>query len=313
MRAFFRVPCLVVLLGPMCATAAPAFKGIFKAAQLGLLEISNSGGRMVGKFRTGGSCNFGVDDEVLSGSFEGNVFVGMISLCQSGAGCTGSTRTYPLMAFYSGKELSGEVPLPDGCQSAGLIDGHRFTLEEATAEQKAQAAQPARTFPDKIPPKATKKEKEAIAAAAFKSGSDHFNKGRYLLAASDFELAIAAGDESWTPVMMLGVCKVKVRKWKEGKTLIDKGLKMGGKVVPVELRALAGYALAVVAEGTGQRGEAWGLLQKAVALTNAPSAMLSEIKNDPDLRDLRGDPAYQKFYEELEKQIARNPKKPKGG
>lgn len=314
MRAFFRAFSLALLLGPMCAAAAPVLKGIYRAAQLGLLDLSVSGeGRVVGKFRTGGSCAFSVDEEVLSGTFEGNVFVGSVAVCQSGESCTGSSRLYPLLAFYAGRALAGEVPLPEGCRSAGLVDGHRFTLEEASAGERAQALQPPRSFGEKIPPKATRKEKEAIAVNAFKVGSEHFNKGRYLLAANEFELAIAAGDDSWTPVMMLGVCKVKVRKWRDGKLQIEKGLKMGGKAVPIELRALAVYALAVVAEASGQRAEAWTLLKGAVAQSNQPQAMVSEIKNDPDLKDLRQDAAYPKFLEDLDKQIARAAKKPRGG
>lgn len=313
MCALFRAFSLAVVLGPMCATAGPVFKGIFRAAQLGLLDLSVSGDRVVGKFRTGGSCSFSVDDEVLSGTFQGSVFVGNVAVCQSGEGCTGSSRLYPLLAFWSGKELAGEVPLPDGCQSAGLIDGHRFTLEEATAAERALALQPSKSYADKIPPRATRKEKEAIILNALKAGTEHFNKGRYLLAASEYELAIVAGDSSWTPLMMLGVCKVKVRKWRDGKLQIEKGLKMGGKAVPIELRALAAYALAVVAEASGQRAEAWTLLKGAVAQSNQPQAMVSEIKNDPDLKDLRHDAAFPKFLDDLDKQIARAAKKPRGG
>lgn len=313
MRTYFRAVCLAAIGLPLCASAAPTLKGIYKAAGLGLLELTSSNGRVVGKFRTGGSCSYSVDDEVLNGTFEGNVFVGTLSLCQTGEGCTDSTKLYPLMAFAQGKELAGEVPLPEKCSSPGLIDGHRFTLEEATADEAKLAAQPARAITDKIPKNATKKEKEAIANRELAAATEHFNKGRFGLAADGFELTIAAGNETWGPVMMLGVCKVKLRKWKDGKALIEKGIKLGGKNVPPELKALSGYALAVVAEANGQRAEAFNMLRASVAQSNAPGAMVSELKFDPDLKKLRSDPGYPRLLEELEKVVAKQARKPKGG
>ncbi len=313
MRTFFRAVCLVAIGGPLCASAGPTLKGIYRAAGLGLLDVSTSGGRVVGKFRTGGSCSYSVDDEVLNGSFEGNVFVGTLSLCQTGEGCTDSTKLYPLMAFAVGKELAGEVPLPDKCASPGLTGGNRFTLEEATAEERQQATQPTKAITDKIPKNATKKDKEAIAARELASATEHFNKGRFGLAADGFELAIAAGNETWGPVMMLGVCKVKLRKWKDGKSMIEKGLKLGGKNVPPELRALSGYALAVVAEASGQRAEAFTMLRSSVALSNAPGAMVNELKFDPDLKKLRNDPGFPKLLDDLERLVAKAQRKPRGG
>jgi hypothetical protein len=313
MRTFFQALTLAVLAGPMCATAAPTLKGIYKAAGLGLLEVSTQGGRVVGKFRTGGACSYSIDDEVLSGTFEGNVFVGQISICQNGEGCSDGTKLYPLMAFGSGKELTGEVPLPEQCSSPGLLEGHRFVLEEATAEERAQAAQPTKAITDKLPKNASKRDRELFAAKELNNATEHFNKGRYGLAADGFELVIASGNDSWGPEMMLGVCKVKLRKWKEGKAQIEKGLKLGGKNVPSELKALSGYALAVVAEASGQRAEAYTMLQKAVAQSGQPAAMVTELKFDPDLKGLRNDPAYPKFLEDLEKQVQKSQKKSKGG
>jgi hypothetical protein len=313
MRTFFQALTLAVLAGPMCATAAPALKGIYKAGGLGLLDVSTNNGRVVGKFRTGGNCPFSVDDEVLSGAFEGNVFVGTVQICQTGEGCPDGTKLYPLMAFVVDKELSGEVPLPDNCTSAGLEGGHRFLLAEANAQERATALQPTKAITDKLPRNASKKERDQFAAKELNSATEHFNKGRYGLAADGFELSIAAGSDGWSPVMMLGVCKVKERKWKDGKAMIERGLKMGGKNVPPELRALAEYALAVVAENNGTRPEALSRLQKAVALSAAPGAMVNEMKHDPDLKELRQDAGFNKFLEDLEKQVQKTAKKPKGG
>jgi hypothetical protein len=41
--------------------------------------------------------------------------------------------------------------------------------------------------------------------------------------------------------------------------------------------------------------------------------MVAELKFDPDLKSLRNDPAYPKFLEDLEKQVQKSQKKPKGG
>lgn len=311
MRIFFRAVTLAAIAGPLCAAAAPALKGIYRAAELGLLEVTSTNGRVVGKFRTGGRCAYSVDDEVLTGTFEGNVFIGTVSLCQSGEGCTDSTKLYPLMAFSNSRELSGQVPLPDKCTSPGLIEGTRFTLEKATPEEEALALQPARALTDKIP--RGKKEREVFAAKEIAGATEHFNKGRFGLAAQGFELAIAAGGENWGPLMMLGVCNVKLRKWKDGKSQIEKGLKLGGKSVPAELKALSGYALAVVAEAGGQRADAFNMLRSAVAQSAAPGAMVNELKFDPDLKKLRSDPGYPKLLDDLERVVARNQKKPRGG
>lgn len=311
MRIFFRAVTLAAIAGPLCAAAAPALKGIYRAADLGLLDVSSSNGRVVGKFRTGGKCPYSVDDEVLSGTFEGEVFVGTVSLCQSGEGCTDSTRLYPLMAFSSARELSGHVPLPEKCTSPGLLEGVRFTLEKATPEEEALALQPARALTDRIP--RSRKEREAFAAKESLAAREHFTKGRFGLAAQGFELAIAAGDETWTTLMTLGVCNVKLRKWKDGKSQIEKGLKLGGKSVPAELRALSGYALAVVAEASGQRADAFNMLRSAVAQSAAPAAMVNELKFDPDLKKLRSDPGFPKLLDDLERVVAKSQKKPRGG
>jgi hypothetical protein len=311
MRTFFRAVCLAAMSVPLCASAGPALKGIYKAAGLGLLDVATVNGRLVGKFRTGGSCSYSVDEEVINGTFEGNVFVGTVTLCQAGAKCENITRLYPLMAFVQGEELSGEVPLPDDCQSPGL-EGRRLTLQPASAEEKALAQQPARAVSDKIPRNASKKERQVIADREFKNGDLHYKKGRYGLAADAFELSIAAGNDSWVAVFMLGICKVKLRKWKDGKLGVEKGLKLGGSKVPSEIRALAEYALAVVAEANGQRAEAMALLEKAVQLSGEPGGVVHELKTDLDLKTLRSAPEYPTFLEKLEL-LAKSKKKPKGG
>jgi hypothetical protein len=313
MRTYFQALILTVLAGPLCASAAPSLKGIYKASNLGLLDVGVSGGRVVGKFRTSGQCNYSVDEEVLTGKFEGNVFIGNVLVCQTGEGCSGASKLYPFLAIYSGKALVGEVALPEGCTSQGLSDGRRFVLEEATAEEKQQALEPAKPVSDKIPRNANKREREAIAEREFRAASDHFNKGRYKLAADGFEVAVAANEAWGLPVMMLGVCKVKLQKWKEGKALIDKGLKMSGKTVSPELRALANYSLAVVADANGQRGDAFALMKSAVGLTSEPGAMVTELKKDPDLSGFRSDAQYKQFLADLEKIVAKAPKKTRGG
>jgi hypothetical protein len=149
------------------------------------------------------------------------------------------------------------------------------------------SAQP--SLAERLPAGMSKKEREMFAARELMAATEHFNKGRYGLAADGFELSIAAGNNGWAPVMMLGVCKVKLRKWADGRALVERGLKQGGKAVPAELRALAFYALAVAAEASGNRAEARRQLKAALAQSAAPQALLREIRADPDLRALRED------------------------
>jgi hypothetical protein len=122
-----RVLCALWLL-PAAAVAAPQLPERARWGAEGELRWESPDGlRVVGKAGTPNPCGYEVGRTVVEAVWEGNVLVGNIRLCITGAACPGGE--VPYFAVYNGANgtLVADILLPEGCSSAGL-DGRRLIL-----------------------------------------------------------------------------------------------------------------------------------------------------------------------------------------
>ncbi|MBF5041257.1 hypothetical protein FGE12_02580 [Aggregicoccus sp. 17bor-14] len=205
-----RLPCLPLLallvLGaaPVGSAApvpgSPAPEGLYRADPLGPLLLSREGDRVSGHAAGGGACGFEEKRRVLEGQFQGQVLVGSVLLCQTGAACA-PERSYPLLAFYNPADhtLSGHVRLEPGCRSAALGEGGALVLVAAGPGARpgsASAAEPVRGTSN---PEAAK--------AAFEKGQRLLAARDYVGAAQQLQVGISYDERNWAAYQLLGVAE----------------------------------------------------------------------------------------------------------
>ncbi|RKH71936.1 hypothetical protein D7W81_06770 [Corallococcus aberystwythensis] len=121
--------------------------------------MRSDGEHLTGTAPAGGPCQRPVAEQILNGDFQGNVFLGEITLCQTGDTCTPS-RSFPVMLVYNVEEraLGGVVKLEPGCESPALgkngmlvlrapEQGAVLTPVSAHAPEQRQAQAPAQVPP----------------------------------------------------------------------------------------------------------------------------------------------------------------------
>ena len=304
---------LLTALLPVCVwAAAPLRPGLYSAGELGVLEISTAANRTVGKFKGGGACDFRLDEEVLSGTFEDDVFVGTVFVCQKGDACELDRKMYPILAVSVGNALTGTVRLAVGCESHALVEGARFSLQPAT-DAEVKAAQIRTQSAAETAGKSLSQQEKAEQALEFLAqGLKQYEQERYRLACDYFEKSMSLNREHWAPMVMRGNCLVKLNENAEARLLLEKGLKQGGGAVPPDLRSSATYSLGVISLRGGNKRDA--LRQFAAAARLTPTAnFLQVLKTDRDLKSFRGDAEFKKLVDDVERQVARAPRTPRGG
>ena len=175
--------------------AAPEVQGLYRADPLGTLLLRREGERVSGSARAGGACGFEDKRRILEGQFQGNVLVGSVLLCQTGAACA-AERSYPLLAFYNpaSRTLSGRVRLEPGCRSEGLGEGGALVLV-ATGQAEAAPGMPTGT----TNPRAAKE--------AFARGQQLLGERDYAGAAQQFQVGISHDERNWAGYQLLGVAE----------------------------------------------------------------------------------------------------------
>jgi tetratricopeptide (TPR) repeat protein len=190
---------------PALAIAAPNLNGLYKG-ELGILEFNTAGTHVSGRLSVAGVCEYGGGEPLLlDGELEGNVLIGKVMLCQTGAAC--GQKNYPLLAFFNAVDgsLSGDVRLDPGCASPAL-KGSRLLLTLATAEDKARAKAPgsaASVARSKLNPK----KNPELMLAAFNKGRKFAGEKDYNSAVQQFEVAIAYDETNWVAWLALGVAE----------------------------------------------------------------------------------------------------------
>lgn len=267
--------------------------GPFSAGDLGLLDFSTSSeGRIVGKFKKGGACNFRPDREVISGVFEGNVFVGTVMVCQEGPSCE-PEHSYPFLGVWHELSLSGDVKLGSSCRSPGL-DLKRLNITAATAEEKLQLRPETNSAAVITKPMNRRELQEAIEKSLLLA-QKKLKEGDYHAAAQSFERGISYSEENWAAHAGLGVAQMGLKNTDKAIDEFQRALQLtrGIKIPDAQIGDLH-YNLACALSRAGKNREALTALSKAVKLL-APGSLVDQLDQDHDLDPLRTEPDFRRM------------------
>lgn len=279
------------------ALAAPSLSGLFSAGDLGVIEFSRqSDGTLVAKYKAAGLCkDFTPDLQVLTGTFEGNVFVGRVTLCQDGPSCP-EQKSYPFLGIFSDGELNGEVKLDVGCSSP-VLAGKRLLIGPATAEDRL-AVQKDGNSASLIANKSFSKKKAEEEAEKLVAQGEKKLQSDYRGAAKAFELAISYREDYWKAYEGLGVAELKLGNPPKARENLERAIELSRRA-RVESSRVADihYNLACVHTRAGSPKEAVESLRQAIKLGD-PQMFVQQIEQDSDLDALRQDADYRRLMSE---------------
>jgi hypothetical protein len=278
------------------AVAAPAMTGLYRAGELGIVDMQTIEGRIVARYRGGGSCNFKQEIQVLAGNFEGGVFLGTVFVCQEGPSCE-KEKTFPFLAVYHDGALAGDVKLDVGCSSPGL-EGKRLNVAVASSEDRFLIARDNDgSSASAIAAKnQNKKENEKRAQDAYTEAQIKFSEKNFVAARSALERSITYDDTEWQPFELLGVVELQLNN-------VAKGLESLQKAVKLALAAKqrigddkAGelfYDLACAYSRNNKKREAVNALRQAFKVGEVPQ-LLSGVAEEHDLDAVRDEPEFRR-------------------
>ncbi|MHB8873859.1 MAG: TPR end-of-group domain-containing protein [Myxococcaceae bacterium] len=286
--------CLAALMVVLPALAgategAPWAGGAYRSAELGLLEFKSEAGRVSGKYQGGGTCaDFLIEQQIIEGQFEGNVMVGTVMLCQSGAAC--KQRSYPFLAFFNPLDggLSAEIKLDAGCTSPAL-KGTRLLLT-AASEDKVPGKPVNGSAALVAKKKGNPKRNAELAGAAAVQGGKLIETGDYAGAAQQFEIAISYNDKNWVAYLGLGVAQAKSGKVLQAIDSYERARELARNVR--QDHPDIHYNLACAYSRRGDKKAALANLKVAV---KAGFAEPEKMGTDADLMAIHDDPEFKKL------------------
>jgi len=267
-----RLTALASSLMVAAAWAGPALEGVYSGRDLGQLSLSTGpGGDVLGKAKKGGACSFRSDSTVLEGSWQGDLLVGHLTVCQSGAGCP-SERRVPFLALWHLGTLVADIKLAPGCRSPAFPD-NRLELQPASADDRTGEHKSGTA--EQVAKKAmTEKEREAFLQKLLQQGVDQLNHQEWTGAKRTFTAAMEDGADNSLVYMGLGVAEVR----------------LGDSTRGIE-QLVHSIQLAKQEKNNAVLGQAHFNLACAYATQNKPTEVLSNLKLAAKLipaRDLEG-------------------------
>jgi len=309
--AFFLLT-IVTLTGT--AHASPSLQGMFRAGELGVVDVTTSNeGRVVARYKGVGKCPFKPEMQVLSGTFEGDVFLGTVFICQQGPSCE-PEKAFPFFAVYHEGALAGDVKLDTGCSSPGL-EGRRLNVAVATAEDRLLVSHDDTASAAGIAGKnanQNKKELEKMAKDASILGQLKMKEQNYTAARTAFERAISYDDMDWKTWSYLSQVELKLGNVAKGLESIQKAVlvapKAKTKLTDQELGDLF-YNQACAQSRNSKKKEALTALRNAFRLGDVAS-LLEAAQTDSDLDFLREDSDFKKVLNDAKQKKDKREKKP---
>lgn len=298
---------VALALIPFVAAAAPSpvLSGLYSVGDLGLVQFSIAEGKIVGKLKLASECSFPLDTPVVTGVFEGGVFVGNVTLCQSGAGCP-SQRTYPMLGVAHDDAVGAVIKLDPACQSKALDEGRLF-FRPATPEEKQKVAGEASAAA--VAASKTNKDPAIAAVEAIAEGNRLFQDTKFAQAREQFRLAMELNDVHWEAALGFGLTEVKLGQPARSLEFFDKSLSLAAakKVQPVYVAQIH-YNRSCAQVAMGDKKGAIASLKLALKLGGA-SNFIDQLSDDPDLSPLRNEADFKRLFAEA--QLQHNRRKPR--
>ncbi|GMU07802.1 hypothetical protein ASNO1_40550 [Corallococcus caeni] len=267
----------VACLASGFAWAGPQLNSTYQGDAFGPIELRSDGDHLVGTAPAGGPCQRPVAEQILTGDFQGNVFLGEITLCQTGDTCTPS-RSFPLMLVYNVEEraLAGVVKLEGGCESPALPKSGMLVLRapdqgaaltpvtaQATEQRQAQA-------PSSPPPSggaaqvAAQRRLEPVdVAATLRQGQAQLLAQNPIAASQQFQLVLAQEKEKNNAWALTGMGVSHFLRHQQQEAL--KYLEQARGVGPGPARAEAWFWMACVKRAAQESRVAQEALRRALA------------------------------------------------
>jgi tetratricopeptide (TPR) repeat protein len=290
-----RPSALALLLVATSSAAAPVLSGLYSVGELGLVDFSVADGKVIGKLKSSAQCVFPPDTQVITGAFEGNVFIGTVNLCQEGAACAGQ-RTYPMLGVFHGDSIAAFIHLDSGCTSPAL-DGKSLFFRPASLEDK-QKVLGDNSAASVAGQKQNKKELAVIASEAFAEGNRLYADQKYGPAREKFRQSIQADDTMWEALLGFALTEIKLGRAQQSLEYFDKALAAsGGARATPQKTSQIHYNRACAEVALGDNKAAVTSLRSALKLGGA-SLYIDDLATDPDLAKLRSDAEFRKMYAE---------------
>jgi tetratricopeptide (TPR) repeat protein len=248
--------------------------------------------------------------QVLSGTFEGDVFLGTVFICQVGPSCE-TEKAFPFFAVYHGGALAGDVKLDVGCSSPGL-EGRRLNVAVASPEDRLLISQDSENSASSIAGKnSNRKELEARAREAFNAGQLKIKENNFSAARTALERSISYDDGDWKTWMLLGQVELKLGNAAKGLECLQKAILAArppkARLTDQELGDLF-YNHACAQARNGKKKDAITSLRSAFRVGDL-AELIANAQEDPDLDALREEPDFKKVLADAKaKKDKRGPK-----
>lgn len=286
------------------AAATPVLSGLYSVGELGLVQFSLVEGKVVGKVKSSAQCIFPPDTQVVTGTFEGSVFVGTVTLCQTGAGCS-PQRSYPMLGVAHDDAVAGWIRLEGSCKSPAL-DGRSLFFRPANTEEKQKVA--SEISAAQVAGK-DKSDPAVQADEAIKEGQRLVQDTKFAPAREKFRQAMELDGTRWDALLGYGLTEVKLGHPERSLEFFDKALAVAQqRKTSASNLAMAHYNRACAQAAMGDKKGAVASLKIAVRMGGA-SNLIDSLTDDPDLNLLRTDTDFKRLLAEAQAQ--HNRKKPK--
>lgn len=279
--------------------------GLYRAGELGVIELTTAEGRISGRYRGGGNCGFKPDMQVLSGTFDGDVFLGTVFVCQEGPSCD-AEKAFPFLGIYHQGSLAGDVKLDVGCNSAGL-EKQRLNISAASAEDRLLLSRESGSSPAQVASRnANKKVLMEQAAAAFNDAQNKFAGKNFVAARTAIERSLTYDDSNWQAWQLLGGVELELKNVEKGLQSFEKSVwaAHNGKLTDVEMGDLF-YNLACAQSLAGKKRDALASLRNALKVGDS-QALLKNAVSDPQFEPIRDDPDFKRIVAEPKKKSSRS-------
>ncbi|MBL8913933.1 MAG: hypothetical protein JNM17_24735 [Archangium sp.] len=297
--------CALCVLSAGTSTAAPVLSGLYSVGELGLVDFSVVDGKVVGRLKSAQQCVFPPETQVITGVFEGNVFVGTVNLCQEGASCS-SNKSYPMLGIFHGDSIAAFIHLENGCSSPAL-DGKSLFFRPATLEDKQKVL--GDNSASQVAEKKSKKELATIAGEAFQEAHRLLSDQKYGPAREKFRQSIAADDSNWQAYLGFALTEIKLGRAQQSLEYFDKAAAAAtaSRASPQNSSQIF-YNRACAEVVLGDNKAAISSLRNAVKLGGA-ALYVDDLTTDPELARLKQDRDFMRFASEV--QLAAKKKNPR--